>query len=883
MPSVTEWHMLGADEAIKALNSQSSGLESAEARSRLKEHGLNQIVQKGGKSRFSIFANQFKSFLVLLLAGAAVFSFLIGQALDAVVIGFILILNAILGFVQEAKAENAVEALKKLMTPKATVIRDGKTAEVFAKELVPGDIVVLEEGCQIPADLRIIKSVSLRVDESSLTGESTPVSKNIVALHDVPMADRRNMAFMGTTVSFGRGQGIVVSTGMGTEMGRIAKMVDRPEETTPLQKQLASLGKTIGIITLLISIIVISGGILRNHDVADMVMTGIALAVAAVPEGLPAVVTITLALGVQRMSSRKAIVRRLPAVETLGAVDVICSDKTGTLTENQMTVRKIWTDDKTITVTGRGYSSTGEFHIMGRHIRPEHHKSLMMLLRCAGFCNNADVRSGSPIGDPTEAALFVMAEKVLDIRKLRAHFKRVGEIPFSSERKMMSTIYRGDNREGLFFTKGAPEKVLHRCDRIFLGGRVVSLTAEKRKEILGYNSKMASDALRMLGFAYKPATDETEAEEHEERNLIFLGLAGMIDPPRKEVLPSLKMCKDAGIRVVMITGDHHETARAIAKELGLYKEGDKIISGEEMASMTDGELKDIISNVPVFARVSPGDKLRIIRLLKSKGHTVAMTGDGVNDAPALKRADIGVAMGIRGTDVAKEASDMILADDNFRTIVAAVREGRAIYDNIRKFVQFLLSSNIGEVLVIFLALLIGFYDSSGMVLPLTAIQLLWINLLTDGLPAISLGMDPAPRDIMSRPPREKKGMIGFHFLSDVLFVGVMICIGTLSLFSYGMAMGDTAKAMTLAFTSLVVFEMVILYAIKHEYKTKLLDNRLLVISVAATLLLQLAVVYVPVLQHIFDTVALGIIDWAYMFLVTCVMLLVVELKYRYLG
>ena len=884
---VPEWHRMGTEEVLKALETCSSGLSGEEARSRLERYGLNELPEKEGIGRLSIFVNQFRSFLVMLLMVAALFSSFIGHQMDALVIVIIVILNAALGFFQEYKAERALKAMKRLMAPKAVTMRDGKRVEMPARELVPGDVVLLEEGCCVPADVRVTKSVSMRMDESSLTGESVPVDKVADAAGDVPVADRECMAYAGTSVSFGRGEGAVVATGMGTELGRIAKMIGDGDKKTPLQRQLGSFGRRLGLLIVAISAVIIIGGILKNYAPADMVMTGIALAVAAVPEGLPAVVTITLALGVQRMAGRRAIVRRLPAVETLGAVDVICCDKTGTLTENQMTVRKIWSDGKLVSVTGSGYSTSGEFHVMGRPIKPEHYKGLMMLLRCAALCNNAEMRIGKPAGDPTEVALLVAAEKALDVRKLKAHMGRTGEVPFSSARKMMSVTCRTAGKEGLFFSKGAPEHVLGKCDRIFLGGGVARLTDEKRREILGTGRDLASGALRVLAFAYKPAGAGMGASEEEERGLIFLGLAGMMDPPRQEVLPSLKLCREAGIRVVMVTGDHEETARAIAREIGIYREGDAVVGGKDMQGMDDEELRRIIDKVSVFARVDPAHKLRIIRILKARGHTVAMTGDGVNDAPALKRADIGVAMGIRGTDVAKEASDMVLADDNFRTIVAAVKEGRAIYDNIRKFVQFLLSSNMGEILVIFLALLIGFQnpaDPARIVLPLTAIQLLWVNLLTDGLPAVSLGVDPAAADVMSRPPRGRhERMLDLPFLSDILFVGVLIALASLSLFSYGLAAEGAGKAMTLAFTSLVVFELVILQAVKRKYRASILSNRPLIASVGASVALQLAVVYVPALQAVFGTVALGLADWLCLAAATGVMILLVELKNRYLG
>jgi len=869
MRNAPAWHTMHADDIIKALGSSHDGLAEAEARSRLAEHGFNELARKGKSNPLRLFLSQFGSFLVLLLAAAALFSFAIGHHIDGAVIVFIVFANGVLGFVQEHKAERAVESLKRMMAPKALVLRGGKRMLMQTKELVPGDIVILEEGSSVPADVRVISSVSMKLDESALTGESAPVKKHAAPCMDAPLAERACMAYMGTSVAYGRGRGIVVATGMGTEMGKIAVMVEGgTKKSTPLEEQLSRFGRSLGIMVMVICALVFVGGVLRSYEPLDMAMTGIALAVAAVPEGLPAVVTITLALGVQRMSRRKAIVRRLHAVETLGAVDVICTDKTGTLTENRMTVRRIWTDGMHVSVTGTGHSTEGEFHVMGKAINPEQHTGLMTLLRCAALCNNAEMHGEKPVGDPTEAALLVAAHKAMDVAKLKAHARRISEVPFSSDRKMMSALCKTPAGDAILFAKGAPEHLLKKCSRVLTRGRSEAMTEARRKDALDNATALAAGAFRVLALAYRPAPGLAEVNETEERDLTFLGMVGMMDPPRAEVMPSLQLCRQAGIRVVMVTGDHEETSKAIAKELGIFKDGDLVMTGAQMQSMSDAELTGMADRISVFARVSPSHKLRIVRVLKAKGHTVAMTGDGVNDAPALKRADIGVAMGIRGTDVAKEAADMVLADDNFSTVVAAVSEGRAIYDNIRKFVHFLLATNLGEVLIVALALLIGFRDPANparMALPLTAMQLLWVNLLSDGLPAISLGVDPPAPDAMKRPPRRKhERMMDFPFAMDVAFTGILVSFAVLSLFAYGLDRGGTGKATTLALTALIVSEFAILQSIKQRYRIRLRSNRLLLASMAASLALQVAVVYDPALQSIFGTVALDVMDWAYM-------------------
>jgi len=876
-----EWHTMQADDAINALGSTHDGLSETDAQAKLAEHGLNEIARKKKNNPIRLLVRQFSSFLILLLAVAAFFSFAIGRSVDAMVIVVIIIANGLLGFAQEYKAERAVDSLKKMMAPKAMVMRGGKQREINANHLVPGDIVLLEEGCNVPADVRVINSVSMMMDESALTGESFPVKKHAMPCGDVPLAERTAMAYMGTSVSYGRGRGVVVATGMETELGKIASMVDVAGKKTPLEDQLTRFGRSLGIMVIAICALVFVGGILRSYDPMDMAMTGIALAVAAVPEGLPAVVTITLALGVQRMSRRKAIVRRLHAVETLGAVDVICTDKTGTLTENLMTVRRIWTEGIHFSVTGTGHSTSGEFHVMGKDMDPARYNGLMMLLRCGALCNNAEMRGEKFFGDPTETALLVAAHKALDVHKLKAHFTRAGEVPFSSERKMMSVLCKATGGEAALFAKGAPEYLLKKCTRAYSKGKLESLSEAKRKEVLDTATAMAANAFRVLALAYRPT--DGEATESEERDYIFLGLVGMMDPPRNEVLPSLQLCRQAGIRVVMVTGDHEETSKAIAKELGIYKDGDTMLTGAQMEAMNDSELIAMANHISVYARVSPAHKLRIVRILREKGHTVAMTGDGVNDAPALKRADIGIAMGIRGTDVAKEAADLVLADDNFSTVVAAVSEGRTIYDNIRKFVHFMLATNLGEVLVVALALLIGFRDPSNparIALPLTAIQLLWVNLLTDGLPAMSLGADPASEHAMKRPPRKRSDrMLSVAFASDVAFASILVGIGVLSLFAYGLPSG-VENAMTMAMTGLVFSEFAILQAIKQRYGVRLRSNKMLIASMAAALALQVAVVYVPALQAIFGTVALAAMDWAYILGAVAVMSAVIWVKGR---
>ncbi len=852
------WSELETKKVFEKLKTGEEGLTEEEARERLLKFGPNELEKKKQTSKLEIFLNQFKSVLVLILIFATVFSALIGEILDAAAILVIVILNAIFGFVQEYKAEKTIETLKKLTSPEAVVIREGKPRKIPSKELVLGDIVVLEEGSRVPADLRLFEVIDLRTDESMITGESVPVTKKTEPTRSEVLAERKNIAWTGTIVVGGRGKGIVVETGMQTEMGRIAKKIQEPQEQTPLQKKLDVFGKNLGIIILVICALVAGIGIFRESIltgkplttdvITSMIITGIALAVAAIPEGLPAVVTITLALGLQRLARHNALMRRLPAVETLGSTTVICSDKTGTLTRNEMTVKKIYCGNNIIEVTGEGYIPKGGFLIQNNKTDPKKTKTLSLLLTSSALCNNAvlDKKQNSIIGDPTEGALIVLAEKAGFTKEyLEKAYPRVNEIPFSSERKMMTTVHKIRNGF-LVCSKGAPEKILPLC----------KLSQKEKDKILKTNEELAKQALRVLAVAYK----ETKNRKNPEKDLVFLGLVGMIDPPRKEVKKSIEECKKAGIRVIMITGDHKNTAEAIAKEIGI---SGKSITGEELEKLSESRFQKIVDNIGICARVNPEHKVKILDALKSKNHIVAMTGDGVNDAPALKKADIGIAMGKKGTDVAKEASDMILRDDNFTSIVKAVKEGRGIYDNIKKFIQYLLSSNLGEVLIVFIAMLIGFTnpETGALVLPITAIQLLWINLLTDGLPALALGVDPPAEDIMQRPPRDpKEKILSRGMLINIILVGIIMCIGTLSLFAYNLESGAT-KAVTVAFTTIVMFEMIRIESVRMKFKTKLLSNKKLIIAVLASVLLQIMVVYLPFFQPVFQTTALDFGDW----------------------
>lgn len=816
----------------------------------MQKYGPNEIKKQEGDPWWKLLLEQFNSPVIWILLGAVVVSLFIGEVVDALVIAIILVINAVLGFVQEFKTEKAIEALKKMAGLKAVVLRDGKELKIDSVDVVPGDVMILDTGEKVPADSRLIEAVNLETQEANLTGESTPVSKKVCDIdHDVGVADRVNMIFSSTIITRGHGKALVCNTGMETQIGRIAHMIQTTKtEQTPMQKQLAKLGKWLGLLTLVIcGVVFLTGVLMHEGKVLDLFLASVALAVAAIPEGLPAVVTISLSLGVQRMIKRNALVRHLPSVETLGCTTVICSDKTGTLTHNQMTVKRIFTNNKDIIVEGAGYKPEGKFSADP--------KELDMLLKIGALNNDAklDREKFIIIGDPTEGCLITSALKAgLDKEELDKKHPRVDEIPFDSERKMMTTVHDIGGKR-FAYVKGAPDILLGRCTHVWLNGRIAKLTPKDRKRILAQNENYAKSALRVLGFAFK-GIRKTDKKDSWEKNLVFVGLQAMIDPPREEVKDAIAKCRKAGIKVVMITGDLKATAEAIAGELGI--EG-KALTGTDLSKMSDEELSRMVNDVAIYARVNPSHKMKIIHALKSKGHVVAMTGDGVNDAPAIKMADIGISMGITGTDVAKEASEMILTDDNFTSIVNAVEEGRGIYDNIRKFVNYLLSCNMGEVLVIFIGALLG------LPLPLIAVQLLWVNLVTDGLPAVALGVDPVAKDAMERPPRRIKDKIMSTGMSlNIFSTGALICIATLIVYYVGLQQ-SVELGRTMAFTILVLLEMARVQMIRSAYKISMFSNGWLISAVLLSFGLQMLVVYTP-LRVFFKTIPLGLVPWAWM-------------------
>ncbi len=857
------YHKKKIEDIFKELKTSYRGLSEEDAKSRLQEYGLNEIKEKKKVSPLKIFFSQFKNFIIGILFVALVISLIIGENLDAIIIGIILILNAVFGFIQEYKAEKAIEALKKLASLKATVIRENKRQEIDAATLVPGDIILLETGDKIPADSRLIEIVNLETQESSLTGESTPITKDLKILPEkTPIADQKNMVFSGTIVTKGRAKAIVVQTGMNSQIGKIATLIEEEEtKPTPLQIKLKQLGKLLGIATIFIVIIVFFAGILTGKETIEMFIAAVSLAVAAIPEGLPAVVTISLALGVQRMVKRHALVRKLPSVETLGSTTVICTDKTGTLTCDQMTVRKIYVNNKIIEVTGSGYETKGVFLINNKIIDP---KPLNLLLKIGTLCNDASLTEDGIIGDPTEAALIVSAAKASLLKSdLEKKNPRINELGFDSERKRMSTLHKMENKK-IMYCKGAPDIILELCDRIIINEKISRLTRPLKKQILKQNDEFANEALRVLGFAYK------ETSVLEEKNLIFVGLQAMIDPPRPQVKDAIEKCKKAGIKVVMITGDHKNTAMAIAKEIGIEGEA---ITGQDLDEIKDFEKK--VETIAIYARVDPEHKSKIIDALRKKGHIIAMTGDGVNDAPALKKADIGIAMSITGTDVSKEASAMVLTDDNFASIVNAVEEGRGIYDNIKKFVEYLLSSNLGEILTIFIGIMLGWP------LPLIAIQILWVNLATDGLPALALGVDPVDPNIMSRLPRKpKEKVLSNHIIARMFIVGIIMMIGTLGIFKLYNPESNLRYAQTMAFTTLMMFQMFNVLNCRSEqhslFKIGIFSNKYLVVAILSSILLQILVIHTG-LSKFFKTVPLSITDWVYIILVSSTVLIVIEI------
>jgi Ca2+-transporting ATPase len=883
----TEWHAMEKEKLLESLKSTEEGLSTEEAERRLQEFGPNELVAKKGVSPLQIFFGQFKDIFVIMLLIAIVISVAINEIVDAATIGTIVFLNAIVGFIQEYRSEKAMEAMKKLTAPKARVLRNGKEMIIPSKNVVPGDIVLLEAGDRIPADARLLNVVDLKTDEAILTGESTAVSKLDGVLDEKsPVADRKNSVFMATHITYGRGKAVITSTGMGTEFGKVAKMVQSVEKVdTPLKQKLTKFAKKLGIIIVAMCAIIFllelyelfvlgTGGI---GEIITAFEVAIALAVSAVPEGLPAVVTVSLALGARELAKRNALIRKLSSAETLGATDIICSDKTGTLTKGEMTVRKIYANNKMIDVTGAGYEPKGDFLLNGAPIDPKENPHLNLLLKAGTLCSNASYDGQKIIGDTTEGALIVAAAKAgITKTELDNSHPRLQEVPFTSERKRMATVHRSPEGEVFSYVKGAVEILLDRSEHILKDGETVRLTNKEKEKILKTNEELANQALRVLAIAYKELP-KTEAGQHDEddleSNLTFIGLAGMIDPPRDEAKGANELCRKAGIKTVMITGDHELTAVAIAKELGIM-DGDLSLTGAELDKMSDEEFDKIVEEASVYARVSPEHKLRIVRALKKKGHIVAMTGDGVNDAPALKQADIGIAMGITGTDVTREAADMVLADDNFATIVTAVEGGRAIYDNIRKFSFFLLRSNFDELLVI------GLFALLGLELPLAAGMILWINLITDGGPALALSLDPPQKDLMDRPPRDpNEGILHGRFASILAsFVTQFLGTGVLFFIVFYVWGGgvDTAlpRARTMAFVQATLRELMVVWNCRSErknaFRVGFTSNKFLLFAVVASALLTIIVPF----TGLFGTTHLSLMDWAIVLPLSCSGLLI---------
>lgn len=877
------WHSLSIEETIKELKTDlKHGLSKNEVLERQKIYGKNILEAKKGKNLLQKFLAQFADFMIIVLICAAAVSLAVSYMdgkpdfVDPLIILMIIFLNATLGVLQESKAEKALEALKKMSAPTAHVLRDDKITEIPSSELVPGDVVILETGCYVPADCRLVHSVNLKVEEASLTGESHPVEKNanIRLIPDTPLADRQNMVMATSMVLYGRGAGIVTATGMNTQVGHIARMIMEDETPeTPLQKRLAKTGKVLGISALIICIFVFLVGIYKKLPPFDMFMTSVSLAVAAIPEGLPAIVTIMLSLGVQRMAKKNAVIRKLPAVETLGSATVICSDKTGTLTQNVMTVTEI------ASVNGKE-NMNSEFGFF--------------LLSHAALCNDARLRteSGKPAanGEPTENALVIAAYNAgADKNELDLRYPRIYEIPFDSSRKLMTTVHKGDQSAYRSITKGAYDFLIDRCTHIYRNGKTQPITMRDKNRLNSINTAMTGRALRVLAVAYKnlPGFNPKTDTDSLEKDLTFVGLIGMIDPPRNEVKEAVRICKQAGIKPVMITGDHILTAKAIARELGILTDQTEAITGEELSRISDERLNENIFRYSVFARVSPEHKVRIVKAFQNRGEVVAMTGDGVNDAPALKAADIGCAMGISGTDVAKNASDMILTDDNFATIVYAVQEGRGIYENIKKAIHFLLSSNIGEILTIFVAILFGLPS------PLVAVQLLWVNLVTDSLPAISLGVEPAPKDIMKQKPiSPKKGMFADGLAVQIITEGMLIGSLALTAFVTGIKYYDTGSLQlsgdfipkvgrTMAFSVLSLSQLFHSFNMRSRRSLAeigLLTNKKLVISFLICTLLQVSVVSIPPLAKVFQVVPLTGRQWAIVFMLSIAPIVVVEFQ-----
>ncbi|MGL4572311.1 MAG: cation-translocating P-type ATPase [Clostridium sp.] len=855
------------DEVLKEVSSDSiNGLTNNEAKERLQKNGPNKLLTKKPKTLISIFFAQINDAMIYILIGAAIISAIMGEYSDSIIILIVIFINAIIGVVQESKAEKALSALKSLSTPKALVKRDGEIIEIQSEDVVIGDIIVIDAGRYIPCDLRLIETANLKIEESAFTGESVPSDKDATALlseADIPIGDRKNMAYMSTLATYGRGLGVCVGTAMDTEIGKIAKMLDEEkEDLTPLQKKLSSLGKTLGIAAVLICALILVIGVIQGRDLFEMLLTSISLAVAAIPEGLPAIVAIVLALGVQRMIKQNAIVKKLPAVETLGSVNIICSDKTGTLTLNKMTVRKIYDNNDLVPVLDL----------------KELNENCKILFETMILCNDATASDKGATGDPTEVALLDVGVRFnLFKDDLNTKYQRVDEVPFDSDRKLMSTLNKYESGFRVH-TKGAIDSLFTICNSILLNGEIIPLTTEMKEMLLSKANSMSDDALRVLGAAYKDLPSKDIAVDKIEDSLVFVGLMGMIDPPREEVKDSISLCNKAGIRTIMITGDHKNTAYAIGHELGISDNFSECIEGNELNKLSDEELTKNINNYRIFARVSPEHKVKIVKAFKSYGNIVSMTGDGVNDAPSLKSADIGVAMGITGTDVAKGAADMILTDDNFTTIVSAVEEGRNIYTNIKKAITFLLSCNFGEIIALFVAILLNWAA------PLQPIHILWVNLITDSFPALSLGVDPSDESVMDDPPRNPKENIFSKDNTLILILnGVTIGIVTLIAFQVGLNYysDSLVHAQTMAFVVLSVSQLFLSLSMrslrKSIFKVGLFKNKFLLLSIVLGIALQIIIISVPFLASVFKVYPLSINDFGFVFLISLVPLVVNEI------
>ncbi|MFH1409196.1 MAG: cation-translocating P-type ATPase [Nanoarchaeota archaeon] len=882
---MTDYYAQKPEEVLTVLKSSQKGLSEAEAKKRLAEYGPNELQKGKRMTAFSLFISQFKNPLLLLLVGAGILSIFLGDELEAIAIFGIVLLNAILGFIQEFKAEKAIEALEKISAPTARVMRDGKEQEIPAKDVVPGDILLLEAGDIVPADSRIIQVFSLQIDEASLTGESLPSDKDTKPYKEgTSVADQENMAFMGTSVTYGKGMSIATTTGMKTEFGKIAKSLQTTKEVqTPLQEKFAKMAKQIGIVAvLLIIIVLITGTVQGTLTFGQMLLFALALTVSTIPNSLPIIVTVGLSMGTKRLAKKNMLIKKLPAAESLGAATIIVSDKTGTITKNQMTITHLFYDNCNIDVSGTGYHPEGEFSIDKKKISGS---TLDLMLRIGYLCNNAKLveKEGhhSIIGDPTEGSLIVLGRKGGKNDQSFRSFSLQEELPFDSDRKLMSVVYMTPQHMIEAYVKGAPDLLLKACDRIWQDGRVRKLTKTDRDKILAMNQSYAEGALRVLGLAYKELPKGTYTINNVEKNLVFVGLVGMMDPPRDEVKDAVARCRTAGIQVMVITGDHAVTTQAVASKIGLMKKGDVVLTGGDLSNMSDEELEKIIHKVRIIARALPIQKSRIVDILQKKGHIVAMTGDGVNDAPALKKADIGIAMGITGTGVAKEVAKATLVDDNFATIVNAIHEGRNIYDKMIKSAKYLLSCNAGEITAVFMAIMLRFP------LPLLPLQILLMNLLTDDFPALGLGFESGEEGVMERPPRDpKEKPITKHLFISIVIFGLIMGLGTLFMFMQYKDI-DVSKAQTVAFTTLVLFQMFAVMSSRTLYSSlrhlNPFSNLWLFGAVVISLVIQVAVVHIPALQTIFGTVALAGIDWLKIIGISSLGFFMMEISKVFLG